>query len=191
MNTEITLSTIQSLVDGNLENPGSLLGSHAINYRGREARAIRTLQPEAQSMWVIETETGERRPMRRLHPGGFFEAILENSRSQQYRMQMIDKQGNEIETTEPYTTPSVLTDFDRYLLGEGRHFDMYNRLGAHVRVVDGVAGTNFAVWAPNARAVQVVGDFNGWDGRRHAAQVHPNLGIWEIFVPGASVGEKY
>ena len=84
-----------------------------------------------------------------------------------------------------------MSDFDRYLMGEGRHHKLYERLGAQVRVVDGTHGVNFAVWAPNARAVQVVGDFNGWDGRECVARVHAELGIWELFVPGAKVGDRY
>ena len=105
-------------------------------------------------------------------------------------MQMIDKSGQTTETTDPYSVPSLYTDFDRYLIGEGRHNKLYERLGAQVRVVSGVRGVNFSVWAPNARAVQVVGDFNGWDGRQHSARGSES-GIWEIFIPEASVGDKY
>lgn len=191
MNTTLSLSSLQSLIDGNLSDPGSLLGSHPINYRGSDATAIRVFQPDAQSMWVIDSASGARRPMRRVHPEGIFEAICDQPPQNHYKVEMIDKKGETIQTADPYSVPSLLTDFDRYLLGEGRHHQMYERMGAQLRTVDGVAGVNFAVWAPNAKAVQVVGDFNGWDGRQSAARVLPNLGIWEVFVPGAKAGQKY
>ena len=86
---------------------------------------------------------------------------------------------------------SFFSELDRYLLGEGKHYEMYNRLGAHRRTVDGVDGVHFAVWAPNANRVQVVGDFNDWNGGNDEASVLDSLGIWEVFVPGASVGQCY
>ncbi|MBL8870425.1 MAG: 1,4-alpha-glucan branching protein GlgB [Planctomycetaceae bacterium] len=84
-----------------------------------------------------------------------------------------------------------MTDFDRYLFGEGRNWNIYRRLGAHCRTVNGEVGVNFAVWAPNAQSIQVVGDFNFWDGRQHAMRKQIPSGIWELFVPAAKVGQKY
>src|SRR5262249_15871373 len=84
----------------------------------------------------------------------------------------------------------ILSDLDLYLLGEGTHLRLYDKLGAHPLVLDGIAGVGFAVFAPNARRVSVVGDFNYWDGRRHAMRVRGN-GFWEIFSPGARAGDKY
>ena len=89
-----------------------------------------------------------------------------------------------------YRFPPVLTDFDLYLLGEGTHLELYDKLGAHPMRHEGVDGVGFVVFAPNARRVSVVGDFNFWDGRRHAMRVRGN-GYWEIFVPGARAGDKY
>ena len=82
-------------------------------------------------------------------------------------------------------------DYDLHLLGEGTHYRLYEQLGAHPARLDGVDGVRFAVWAPNARRVSVVGDFNGWDGRRHPMRLHPGNGIWEIFVPGVGRGARY
>ncbi len=209
MHTQISLSVLNNLVNGTLDNPSSVLGPHSIDYRGRAATAVRSFLPQAQAAWIIDNHDGTRRPMRRLHPAGFFEAIYDsvvdgsptgaedasqnhvsNSHSR-YRIQMADKTGDVVDMQDPYAAPSILTDFDRYLLGEGRHHQMYERLGAQIRKIDGQPGVNFAVWAPNARTVQIVGDFNGWDGRQHSARVLPNLGIWELFVPGAKVGDRY
>ena len=95
-----------------------------------------------------------------------------------------------VELEDPYRFPPVLSDLDLYLLGEGTHLQLYDKLGAHPLVHEGVAGVVFAVFAPNAKRVSVVGDFNNWDGRRHAMRVRGN-GFWEIFVPAVAAGDKY
>ncbi len=87
---------------------------------------------------------------------------------------------------DPYAFPPMLTDYDLHLLGEGTHWQSYERLGAHLRTVDGVTGVNFAVWAPNAESVTVVGDFNMWDRRSHAMRKHIPSGVWELFIPGVA-----
>src|SRR5437588_2870603 len=88
--------------------------------------------------------------------------------------------------------PSVFSDFDLYLFGQGKDYYIYEKMGAHARVVDGVAGVNFAVWAPNARAVSVIGDFNGWNhGTNLMYRRHDDLGVWECFIPGVRVGDVY
>jgi 1,4-alpha-glucan branching enzyme len=97
---------------------------------------------------------------------------------------------NDAAMEETRATQQVLSDFDLYLLGEGNQLRLYDKLGAHLMTIDGVNGVAFAVWAPNARRVSVVGDFNSWDGRRHVMRVRGN-GFWEIFVPGAQAGDKY
>jgi 1,4-alpha-glucan branching enzyme len=96
----------------------------------------------------------------------------------------------QVEMEDPYRFPPILSDLDLYLLGEGTHLNLYDKLGAHPLVLDGVEGVGFAVFAPAAQRVSVVGDFNFWDGRRHAMRVRGN-GFWEIFVPGARPGDKY
>src|SRR5206468_5894760 len=95
-----------------------------------------------------------------------------------------------VEFQDAYRFPPVLSDFDLHLLGEGNHLDLYNKLGAHPMTFDGVPGVAFIVFVPNAKRVSVVGDFNFWDGRRHAMRVRGN-GFWEIFVPQAKIGDHY
>src|SRR6185369_7166193 len=92
---------------------------------------------------------------------------------------------------DPYRFPPVLSDYDLHLLAEGTHHTAHERLGAHLREIDGVAGIAFALWAPNARRVAVIGDFNDWDHRRHAMRLRHGAGIWELFVPGAGAGTLY
>ena len=107
-----------------------------------------------------------------------------------YRLE-VTRDGRVTEIEDPYRFPSLLSDFDRHLLAEGTHYRAYEKLGAHPAVLDGVAGVVFAVWAPSARRVSVVGDFNDWDGRSHPMRLHPANGIWEIFVPGLAEGDRY
>src|SRR4029078_2359517 len=99
-------------------------------------------------------------------------------------------QGQFVEIEDAYRFPPILSDFDLYLLGEGTHLLSYEKLGAHPMTLEDVAGVAFVVFAPNAKRVGVVGDFNDWDGRRHAMRVRGN-GFWEIFIPDASAGQKY
>jgi 1,4-alpha-glucan branching enzyme len=108
-----------------------------------------------------------------------------------YRLEITDDAGATVEVEDPYRFPSVLSEYDRHLLAEGTHYEAHDKLGAHPTLTDGVAGIVFAVWAPNARRVSVVGDFNAWDGRRHVMRLHPANGIWEIFVPGVAEGTRY
>ncbi|MGB7326713.1 MAG: 1,4-alpha-glucan branching protein GlgB [Rubripirellula sp.] len=221
MQTQVSLSSIGRLINGTHENPSSVLGPHPVEYRGESAIAVRSLLPEAHAAWIVDNASGTRRPMRKLHPGGFFEAICTPTPLDQaapvdacdrasedggtestltssvtaltaspYRIQMTNRDGEMIDMPDPYAAPSILTDFDTYLIGEGRHHQLYERLGAQLRTVEGVKGVNFAVWAPNARSVQVVGDFNGWDGRSHVAR-GSDSGIWELFVPTAQAGDRY
>jgi 1,4-alpha-glucan branching enzyme len=206
MQTQISLTDLGRLVEGHLENPSSILGPHTVDYRGTKATAVRSFLPDAQAAWIVDYPSGKRRPMRKLHPAGFFEALCDQpvdggavghndvattSTHPNYRIQMADKKGELIDVQDPYAVPSILTDFDRYLLGEGKHYRIFESLGAQLRQFDDVDGVNFAVWAPNARIVQIVGDFNGWNGRAHVARLDQSVGIWELFIPNAKAGQKY
>ncbi len=207
MHTQVSLTSIGQLIDGTHENPSSVLGPHPVDYLGEVAVAVRTYLPQAKAAWLIDRQSGLRRPMRRLHPAGFFEAIchgevdatpqadqdvaLGKASTSRYRIQMTDKTGEIIDMQDPYAAPSIFSDLDRHLIGEGRHHRLYERLGAQPRIIDDANGVNFSVWAPNAKCVQVVGDFNNWDGRQHNAKPLEHVGIWELYIPEAKVGDKY
>ncbi|MDB4759648.1 1,4-alpha-glucan branching protein GlgB [bacterium] len=207
MHTQVSLTSIGQLIDGTHENPSSVLGPHPIDYLGEAAVAVRTYLPQAKAAWIIDRQSGLRRPMRRLHPAGFFEAICHGevdakpqadqdvargkASTSRYRIQMTDKTGEIIDMQDPYAAPSIFSDLDRHLIGEGRHHRLYERLGAQPRIIDDATGVNFSVWAPNAKCVQVVGDFNNWDGRQHNANPLDHVGIWELYIPDANVGDKY
>lgn len=132
--------------------------------------------------------------MRKIHPAGLYEAICpvkENTKPPRYLLQADDEQGNQVTMHDPYSFPHLLTGYDLHLLNEGTHWKSYERLGAHLRTIDGVSGVNFVVWAPNATSISIIGDFNEWDGRRHPMHKHIPSGFWELFVPGLGEGTLY
>src|SRR5947207_1966266 len=132
----------------------------------------------------------------KLRPEGFFEATWPSNQSAppapgSYKIQGRTHFGESFEIFDPYAFPVVLSEFDLYLMGEGRHYDTYEKLGAHVITLEGVCGVHFAVWAPSARRVSVVGDFNRWDGRVHPMRARGSSGLREIFVPELTEGAIY
>jgi 1,4-alpha-glucan branching enzyme len=129
--------------------------------------------------------------MTRLHDHGFCEAVLDRRHIFKYELTIQDHHGNKVTGHDPYAFLPVLGDYDLQLLGEGNHFQSYEKLGAHLMTLDGVQGVHFAVWAPNAQRVSVMGDFNRWDGRRHPMRVLGGSGIWELFIPGLGEGALY
>ena len=117
-------------------------------------------------MDVLDVESGRRYPMQRIHEQGLFEAVfMRRSELFPYRLITIDPDGGEHDIEDPYRFPPQLTAYDLHLFGEGNLIYSYEKLGAHFRIIDGVKGVSFAVWAPNAERVSVVGEFNGWDTR--------------------------
>jgi 1,4-alpha-glucan branching enzyme len=190
----VKLESLGALVTGNHENPFEVLGPHSIDHGGKKALAVRAYLPDSQQAWLVHPAHGVSRPMRRIHPAGVFEAVcpLPSSEAEaHYEFRVANQRGEFMTMHDPYRFKPLLTDFDVYLLSEGTHWRSYERLGAQLRTVDGVAGVNFAVWAPNASGVSVVGDFNGWDSRRHPMRKLIPSGFWELFVPNIGPGEKY
>jgi 1,4-alpha-glucan branching enzyme len=164
-------------------DPFHFLGPHDEN----DQTIVRVYLPEAERVVALVPD-GSERELNCVDPAGLFAGPIGQ---QQYRYRLRAQwDGHEVELEDPYRFPPVLSDFDLYLLGEGNHLKLYEKLGAHPMEMDGIDGVAFVVWAPNARRVSVVGDFNMWDGRRHAMRVRGN-GWWEIFVPGARAGDKY
>ncbi|HVU87810.1 MAG TPA: 1,4-alpha-glucan branching protein GlgB [Pirellulales bacterium] len=196
MRTTIALDHVGRLIEERDENPFGLLGPHVVEDQGRQALAVRAYLPHSAQAWVVDPAQapGVPQPMRRIHPAGLFEAICPlpaNGSANKYLLQTTDESGNRTSMHDPYAFPNVLTEYDLYLLSEGTHWRSYDRLGAQLRTVDGVQGVNFAVWAPNATSVSVIGDFNNWDGRRHPMRKHIPSGFWELFVPGLGEGTLY
>lgn len=183
-------STQQWLIDaavvGGLVDPFSFFGPHV---RGR-GKVIRTFQPGATEVTVIDRMTGrELAKAEPIHPAGLFEAFIETGLSSYFLR--IDWGEAVQETEDPYSFGLLLGDIDLHLFSEGSHRHTGDVLGAQLLTIGGIAGVRFAVWAPNARRVSVVGDFNTWDGRRHQMRLRHSAGLWELFIPRLQEGERY
>ena len=167
--------------------PHSLLGPHIED----GALIIRVFRPDALEVRILPDGAFPVRVAARVHPEGIFEARFpEASAPFRYRVEMRHAAGV-FTYRDPYAFPPQLGDLDYHLFAEGKHEQIYRHLGAHPRVVDGVQGTGFAVWAPHAARVSVAGDFNNWDGRLHAMRRCDGNGLWEIFLPEVGHGALY
>jgi 1,4-alpha-glucan branching enzyme len=192
--TTVELEQIGPLLDGRHENPFEVLGPHEIVAAGRPAIAVRAFLPGSAQAWVIDAQDRRPQPMRRIHPAGLYEAICPltpNTPNYRYQLRVTDQRGTETTMHDPYAFPPLLSDFDLHLLSEGRHWTSYRKLGAQLRTVDGIDGVNFAVWAPNASGVSIIGEFNDWNARRHPMRKLIPSGIWELFIPGLTAGTIY
>jgi 1,4-alpha-glucan branching enzyme len=168
-------------------NPHSVLGAHSVD----GVVVVRAYRPAARavSAHLQDRSTVE---LERIHPGGVFEGVIEGAELPlRYRLEVDYERGDSFTIEDPYAFGPTIGELDLHLIGEGRHEEIYEKLGAHVRHHDGIRGTAFAVWAPAARAVSVVGDFNSWDGRLHAMRALGANGIWELFVPGVESSARY
>ncbi len=192
MRSTAAKSEVLQIVRAEHHDPFHILGAHHVQWEGSPAVAIRAFLPEAASASVVSPELAQPKPMIRVHPSGFFEAVFQGrERLFAYRLQLTNQEGHTWELIDPYCFWPVLTDFDIHLFGEGNFLRAYDKLGAHLHNAGGVSGVLFAVWAPNAERASVVGDFNAWDGRRHLMRCRGQSGIWELFIPGLVTGEKY
>ena len=194
MQSVVKLDSLGALMEGRHENPFEILGPHRVEHNGKKAFSVRAYLPHSSQAWIKHPKHPSKQSMRRIHPSGLYEAVVpwnDENQLSNYLLQVTDHTGSTTVTHDPYAFPPLMSDFDLHLFGEGRHWNAYEKLGAHPRTIDNVQGINFAVWAPNAAGVSVIGDFNEWDGRRHAMRKLIPSGVWELFVPGLKPGEKY
>ncbi|WP_372836435.1 1,4-alpha-glucan branching protein GlgB, partial [Puniceibacterium confluentis] len=179
-----TFALLQRVIDARCDDPFAILGPHKV---GR-SRCVTAYDPGATAMSaVVAGKVHVLDPIQQLP--GIFRGVVPGTKLYVLRGQSEDGANWEVEDT--YRFGPVLGQIDEYLLGEGTHRKLWQVLGAHVREHQGAKGTSFAVWAPNARRVSVVGDFNHWDGRRHVMRRRGSTGVWEIFVPGVGDGTVY
>lgn len=185
---KLSQEDIAAIAGGYHGDPFRVLGPHKMG----DSLAIRAFLPQAaQATAVIDSQ---KFPMNKLHNEGFFELLLEKtsySHEVDYEILLKTYAGDEILYNDPYRFPSPFSDYDKHLFVEGTLKRMYDHLGARPYEMKGCSGVYFSVWAPNAERVSLIGDFNNWDGRRHPLRFLQDAGIWELFVPGLSVGAHY
>ena len=188
----LSASELESLVKARHSSPHQLLGMHPLG-QGRGV-VVRALVPNAVSIVAVPThEKGQ--PvitLRRLHEGGLFEgATRKANRVYAYDLVITDTAGQVRQGRDAYSFLPTIGEMDLFLFGQGNERRIYEKLGAHLRTLDGVPGVSFAVWAPHAQRVSVVGDFNAWDGRYHPMRLVGASGVWELFIPGLGEGARY
>ncbi len=187
--TLIPADDINRILAGTHSDPFAVLGQHIVD----GAPTVRVFDAWAESVEVLDAKTGRRvislSPVADA-PGLFVGRAARRKSRFAYRLRMT--RDDKVWTVEdPYRFGPVLGALDEHLIGEGAHLNLWEVLGAHVMTHEGAEGTHFAVWAPNARRVSVVGNFNGWDGRRHLMRLRGQTGVWEVFLPGIGEGEAY
>jgi 1,4-alpha-glucan branching enzyme len=178
---------IEAIVNGSHGDAFRVLGPHPVPRRKTPCWEVRAFLPQAAEAEVLLD--GLAFAMKMVNPAGLFFVSLRGA-PHPYRLRLKTHEGETSEIDDPYRFPLLLTDFELHLFGEGTNYETQRSLGAHPAVVEGVAGVRFAVWAPNAEVVTLVGDFNQWDTRRHPMRLR-NDGIWEIFMPGLGQGATY
>ena len=185
----VTDEVLDTVAAGAYHDPHSVLGIHAgTDPQGAQEWTVRARRPLATSVTAVFAD-GTQVPLEHLRSG-----VWEGTRSGapgRYEVVTTYPDAPDFVTDDPYRHMPSLGELDLHLVGEGRHEELWNVLGAHVRTMDGSTGTAFSVWAPNARAVRVVGDFNSWDGQGHAMRSMGASGVWELFVPGIGAGTAY
>lgn len=185
----ISDDAVQAIARGEHGDPFSVLGMHSVEGR----LMIRCFHPEADAVEVLDRKTGRRLcALSRIDPeGGFFEGIIPRRKNRFAYLLRLTRGEDSWTEQDAYAFGPYLGEIDEYLLGEGTHGQLWRALGAHVAEHEGAEGVHFAVWAPNARRVSVIGDFNGWDGRRHVMRRRGETGVHEIFMPGLADGTVY
>ncbi|MBR1444728.1 MAG: 1,4-alpha-glucan branching protein GlgB [Firmicutes bacterium] len=187
------LVEIQSVVNAVHGDPHHVLGMHEMNIKGEDCLVVRCFMPHIKSVAVYDPEEPlVTYPMEKIHSDGFFEVkITERTKWFRYKFKVTNADDTEWTSYDAYSFEPQISDLDMHLFNQGTHYEIYNKLGAHLMTIDGVNGAYFAVWAPNAKRVSVIGDFNEWDGRRHTMRLLQHSGIWEIFIPGIVSLDKY
>lgn len=183
---------VDCIIKAKHHDPFSYLGMHPVEIDGKASVIVRVFMPDVESVSVMDIEKNAAIHMGNIHPDGLFEVVIKDrTKVFSYKLRVIERNGNIYETFDPYSFLPVISSYDLHLFAEGKNYFIYDRLGAHVMTVDDIHGVYFAVWAPNASRVSVVGDFNKWDGRRHPMRVLGSSGVWELFIPGLSEGAIY
>ena len=178
---------VEAIISGYDRNPHEILGMHIA-----QDAVIRAYIPNAESILVINEKDGTCASMDKRDPRGFFSVVFNGVTSPfPYKYSITDSTGHRYEAYDPYSFWPTISEYDLYLFNQGNHHRIYEKLGAHIREINGIPGVSFCVWAPHAKRVSVVGEFNQWDGRRHQMRIMGSSGVWELFIPGLVKRDLY
>ncbi|RPI00578.1 MAG: 1,4-alpha-glucan branching protein GlgB [Calditrichaeota bacterium] len=188
----VTADQVEQIARNLHHDPFTILGPHQVAIGRKKSWVVRAWIPDAQRVEICLPRSTTSAPMNSVFNEHFFEAVMHDWQDlPMYQFHIIAHNGHERYVHDPYFFLPQITSEDLYLFGMGDHHKIYEKLGAHLMTVEGVSGVHFAVWAPNARNVSVLGDFNQWHGGKHQMRVLGHSGIWELFIPNIGEGEKY
>ena len=186
--TGVPVDELNLFLAGAHPDPFRILGPHRVG----EDLVVRIFRPDAKEVSIVIDGNDQRFVADRLRPEGFFQATVPGKkRDCDYSIQLTGWDGSTALVRDPYCYGLIMGEMDLHLFSEGNHLQLYEQFGAHLRKIGDTEGVYFAVWAPNAQRVSVVGDFNGWDGRGNPMRRLLGSGVWELFLPGVSEGAHY
>jgi 1,4-alpha-glucan branching enzyme len=192
LKSSLSAEQINHLISGKIADPFSILGAHPIIVRNEKRIIIRSFIPGAKEVVVTDLHSDKELRMSMVHEKGLFEKCVEDDLEIRPYHLRVDFGDNHVSTFyDCYSFLPVLSDYDLFLYNQGNHYNIYEKLGAHPCKHQNVKGTLFAVWAPSAKRVSVVGEFNQWDGRRHQMRCRGGSGVWELFIPSLGEGILY
>ncbi len=187
----VTPEQVESIATNQHHDPFYILGPHQVTINKKPQWVIRAWLPDAKKVWLRMPKNKTEILMQPVHNQHFFEIVVDWPELKPYQFHVLAENGHEKYIYDPYFFLPQITEEDLYLFGMGDHHKIYEKMGAHLMDVDGVSGVHFAVWAPNARNVSVLGDFNQWHGGKHQMRCLGSSGVWELFIPDIGTGEKY
>ena len=183
---------IFQIVSGEHYDPHRVLGMHEIQIDEETVIGVRAFLPGAQKITVIDMKNNHQYPMVKIHEDGFFQVLLwERNRCFRYMLEFTDSSGTTWRSYDAYSYLPTISEYDRYLIGAGTHYEIYDKMGGRLINYGGIDGAAFTVWAPNAKCVSVIGNFNQWDTRRNPMRRLGVSGIWELFIPGLMENDQY
>ncbi len=193
MTVATDLHELLKIIQGEHADPHYVLGLHEVDVKGKTVHIICVYNPDAAKVTVTNpSDKSFALPMEKVHASGFFSVELPPEAAPfKYKLAFENKEGHKWESYDPYSFLPTLSETDTYLFNQGTQYEIYNKLGAHPMNFEGVDGVAFAVWAPGAKRVSVIGSFNNWNGARNPMRVIYNSGVWELFIPGLKEYDLY
>ena len=191
MSIVVSPEQVHQIVNNLHHDPFEVLGAHPLEKEGKVNKwVVRAYLPKTTAAWVILPSQRQEYPMKTAYHPHFFECVIDIGELNNYQLRIHEGEQERVIYDSYAFRSAKLSDFDLHLFGEGNHHRIYEKLGAHLAEIEGIKGVYFAVWAPNARNVSIIGDFNNWDGRDHQMRKRNNM-VWELFIPEIGVGTKY